>query len=128
MDEEDLDASNWRPFGTKDAMQWEAQGRENTGLVMTLGTALWGKTPADMQRQLLAPHPEVPSGFGLTDFQRLLKWTVLTSLAVSKYQRLRGLPPGARPPEIVFVGTEGLTEWEAKREIVRRAIDHLKKR
>jgi hypothetical protein len=44
------------------------------------------------------------------------------------YQRLRGLPPGVLPAKTVFVGPEGFTEWEARREIVRRVIDHLEKR
>jgi len=127
MDEEELDALNWRPFGTKDAMRLDAQNRENTGLVMTLGVALWGKTPADLQRQLMTPHPEIPPGFGLADFQRLLQWIARVSSAVLMYQRLRGLPAGVLPQETVFVGTEGFTEWDARREIVRRVIDHLEK-
>jgi hypothetical protein len=66
MDEERLDSlMRWPPFGTNDAMRIEAQACRSTAL----GIALWGKTPDDLRRQLLAPHPEIPSGFDLADFR-----------------------------------------------------------
>jgi hypothetical protein len=80
MDEEEFDAfMKLRPFGTEDAMRWDGQVRGNVGLSMTLGSALWGKTSDDLQRQL-------------------------------------------------SFGTQAFTVWEARREIVRRAIDDLEKR
>jgi hypothetical protein len=129
MDEEEFDAfMELRPFGTEDAMRWDAQVRGDVGLSMTLGSALWGKTSDDLQRQLLAPHPEIPPGFGLADFRKLLQWTARMTSAVLVFQRLRGLCPAVLPPPTVFVRTQGFTVWEARREIVRRAIDHLEKR
>ena len=51
MDEEEFDAlMNLRPFGTEDAMHWYAQIRGDIGLGMTLGSALWGRTSEDLQR------------------------------------------------------------------------------
>jgi hypothetical protein len=61
-DEEEFDSlMQWRPFGREDA------GRADAALLRrsTLGLALWGRTSADLQRQLLAVHPEIPSGFDL---------------------------------------------------------------
>jgi hypothetical protein len=48
-----------RPFGTAEAMRVEARLRR----CGTLGLALWGRTSDDLRRQLLAPYPEIPSGF-----------------------------------------------------------------
>ncbi len=128
MDEEEFDARmKLRPFGTADALRSFAQGRADTELIMTLGAALWGRTPGDLQRQLLAPHPEIPSGFDLADLQKLLQLTTRLT-AVLTAQRMRGLPPGVRPTPAVFAGTAGFSEWEARCEIVRRAIDYLEKR
>ena len=129
MDEEEFDARmKLRPFGTEDAMHWYAQIRGDIELGMTLCSALWGRTSEDLQRQLLAPHPEIPSGFDLTDFRNLLQWTAQMSSAVFAVQRMRGLSPAVLPPAAVFVGTHGFTMWEARCEIVRRAIDYLEKR
>jgi hypothetical protein len=59
MDEEEFDLLiGGRPFGTADATLMDAQARRCTAL----GIALWGSTPAGPQRQLLAPHPEIPAG------------------------------------------------------------------
>jgi hypothetical protein len=129
MDEEEFDAlMKLQPFGTEDAMHWYAQIRDDIGLGMTLGSALWGRTSEDLQRQLLAPHPEIPSGFDLADFRKLLHWTAQMSSAVLAVQRMRGLSPAVLPPPAVFIGTHGFTMWEARCEIVLRAIDYLEKR
>jgi hypothetical protein len=129
MDEEEFDAFMvLRPFGTEDAMRWDVQVRGDVGLSITLGSALWGKTSDDLQRQLLAPHPDIPPGFGLADFRKLLQWTAQMTSAVLLFQRLRGLSPAVLPSPTVFVGTQGFTVGEARHEIVCRAIDHLEKR
>ena len=129
MDEEEFGAlMNLRPFGTEDAIHWYAQIRGDIGLGMTLGSALWGRTSEDLQRHLLAPHPEIPSGFDLDDLRKLLQWTAQMSSAVLAVQRMRGLSPAVLPPPAVFVGTHGFTIWEARCEIVRRAIDYLENR
>lgn len=49
----------------------------------TLGLALWGRTFADLQRQLLAVHPEIPSGFSLDDFRALERGTHMISSCLS---------------------------------------------
>jgi hypothetical protein len=117
-----------RPFGTGDVVHWEAELRANTGLVMTLGVALWGKTSEDAQRQLLASHPNIPAEFDLADFRKLPQWTAKTASAVLALQRMRDVPPSILPSPSVFVGSQGLTLWEARCEIVRRAIEYLEKR
>ena len=94
---------------------------------MTLGTALWGKTSEDLERQLLASHPEIPPGFSFADFRKLLQWTAQMSSAVIAAQR-RGFSPSMLSAPAVCVGTKRFTLWEARREIVRRAIDYLEER
>jgi hypothetical protein len=80
MNEEEFDSSmDLRPFGTAEARQVETQLRRR----MSLGFELWGKTPADLQRQLLAPHPEIPSGFDLDDFRNLQQTAQIISEASS---------------------------------------------
>ena len=76
MNEEEFDA--WmqpQPFGTADVLHWEAERRATASVVMTLGAALWGETSEDAQHQLLAPHPEIPAGYDLSAFRKLLQWT-----------------------------------------------------
>jgi hypothetical protein len=129
MDEEEFDAlMKSRPFGTEDAMRWEAELLANTRLGMTLGVALWGNTSEDAQRQLLASHPEIPAGFDLADFRKLLQWTAKMAAAVLALQRMRGMPPAPPPSPTVFAGSQDLTLWEARCEIVRRTIEYLEKR
>ncbi len=137
MDEEELDAMKLLPFGTRDAMRWETQVSDDTRLRMRLGLALWGRTTGDLQRQLLAPHPEIPAGFDLTDFHNLLQWTAQITSVVSQAQRIRTWSPaalsgadaaGGMGSPFVFVGTQRFTLWEARCEIVRRAVDYLEQR
>ena len=122
MNEEEFDAlTKARPFGTADVAHWEAEARGNTRLCMTLGVALWGKTSEDARRQLLAPHPEAPAGVDLGDLRKLLQLTAqmaLMSSAASRFQRTSGMPPSILSDPL----------WEARREIVRRAIVRFEKR
>ena len=70
MNEEDFDLlMQGRPYGTEDALRADAQLQR----LFTLRAALWGRTPDDLQRQLLAPHPEIPPGIALPDLQELLR-------------------------------------------------------
>jgi hypothetical protein len=127
MNEEEFDALiKARPFGTEDAMRWDAQIRGDFGLCMTLGAALWGRTSEDLRRQLLASHPEIPPGVGLADLRKLLQVTAQAASAVLLIQQRYGLSPGAAP--VVTAGTQSFNLWEARHEIVRRAIDHLEMR
>jgi hypothetical protein len=67
MDEQEFDSVIRQPFGTKDAMREDARLRR----CATLAGALFGRTPDNLQRQLLKPYPEIPSGFDLTDLREL---------------------------------------------------------
>ena len=124
MDEEEFDSlANWRPFETADVARSEAQARRGT----TLGIALWGRTSADLQRQLLAPCPEIPPGYDLEDFRALHRManTIATKLrdprnSLSSYV--------ARSASAIFAGGQSITEWEARCEVVRRAIEYLERR
>ncbi len=100
-EEEFVSSRELKPFGTADLAHLEAQGRRTSAL----GVALWGRTADDLQRQLLAPYPEIPSGYDLADFRRLLKTTLLMT--------------GTLP---------GLPLWKVRCEIVRRAIEYLESR
>jgi hypothetical protein len=128
MDEEDFDRlMPFRPFGTDDALRAEAQARRSTAL----GIALWGKTPDDLHRQLLAPHPEIPSGFDLDDLRELQK-NIRTIAAGLGDPRLKGLASltaiRALYSPVIVIGTQRLTALEARWEIVRRAIEYLENR
>ena len=125
MKEEDFDAlTQGRPYGTKDAMRAEAQLRR----IFTLGAALWGRTPADLQRQLLAPHPEIPSGIGLTDLRELLcSVEVMLAAFHDDKKAMTSLSIALSSPTI-SIGAQQFTSWEARCEIARRAIKYLEKR
>jgi hypothetical protein len=129
VDEEELSAfMNLRPWGTGDTAQWEAQSCSNAKLVMTLGPALWGSTPEDLQRQLRASHPDIPPGVDLADLRELLQWATQVNSALVVLQRMRGLHPSVLSSPPLYVGTQHLTVWKARCEIVRRAIDYLENR
>ena len=67
MDEQEFDALFQRPFGREDLERAKA----GLGRCGTLAVALFGRTPEDLRRQLVASHPEIPSGFALADFRDL---------------------------------------------------------
>jgi hypothetical protein len=118
MNEGEFDAlGNYRPFKARDVAQWEGEMLTGTRLFSTLGTALWGKTSEDAQRELLRSQPGIPAGFELADFRKLLQWTGKMASAVLAIQQMRGWPP-----------SEGFTLWEARGEIVRRAVEFFEKR
>lgn len=122
MNEEEFDSLiQGRPFERADVRLMEAQAGRCTSLTVTL----WGKTLDDLQRQLIAPHPEIPAGFELADFRKLQQWVQIIS-AHSGDIRFAWLPRFALTATI-SVGTQQFTEWEARGEIVRRAIEYLEK-
>jgi hypothetical protein len=89
MDEAEFDAFlNLRPLGRDDVTRADAQALRSTAL----GVALWGRNSADLQRQLLAPHPEVPLGFELADFWDLLRSSQKISDALGDHD-VRGCFP-----------------------------------
>src|SRR5215470_17500165 len=116
MDEEEFDS--WlqsRPFTREDVTTEEARWRRST----TLALALWGRTPGDLQRQLLAPYPEIPTGFDLEDFHDLQRRAQLLSASISDPRN--ALSRLAFSSQTIFVGTQRYTGTEARCEIVRRA-------
>ena len=116
MDEEEFDALiQRRPFGAKDAKRAELQFRRSASLASTL----YGKTADDLRRQLLAPSHEIPSGFDLADFRQLLRTTEQLSAA---------MPRLAFAPKTIVLGTQRHREWEARCEIIRRAIEYIENR
>jgi hypothetical protein len=121
MDEEEFDSlMQSRPFGVYDATQADARFRRRA----TLAAALWGNTSEDLQHQLSAPYPEIPFGFELADFRELQRsvQTISSRLSDPRYSWLSSV---VAPPYTIVVGTERFTAWEARCEIVRRAIEYL---
>jgi hypothetical protein len=128
MDEEAyFELRNWRPFGTQDAERMEAQLRRFSAL----GMALWGQKSEHLERQLQLPHPEIPSGFELADYRGLLKYMNLTTRFAARDLLSRHYSWARSWSEFsqtVSVGAEQLPRWEARREIVMRAIEFLERR
>jgi hypothetical protein len=125
MKEEEFDSlMQGRSFGTEDAMRADTQWRR----IFALGAALWGRTPDDLQRQLLAPHPEIPPGIGLTHLRELLR-SVEAILAAFHDEKnaLASISIALSSPAIT-IGTQQFTMWEARCEIVHRAIKYLEMR
>ena len=124
MDEEDLNSLPWQPFSSADAARREAEMRRT----MALGFALWGRTPADLERQLLAPHPETPPGYELADYRNLAGMLVLWANfekrlpGLRKYSAMQALVSGT-----IVVGGRQLTMLQARSEVVRRAIEYLER-
>lgn len=80
MDEREFDALfPSRPFGTQDALHVDARWRRCS----TLGTLLFGRTPDDLRRQLLASHPEIPAGYDLADFHDLQRHLEMVTSALN---------------------------------------------
>jgi hypothetical protein len=123
MDEEEFDSlMQSRPFGTGDALRADARLRRCTAL----GMALWGRTLEDLQRQLLAPFPEIPSGFDLAAL-RELQQSALEISACFSHPRSKWLSRFSSFSPAISVGTQSFTVWEARCEIVRRAIEYLER-
>lgn len=112
MNEEDFDSSmRGRPFETGDATRADVQMRRN----LTLSAALWGRTANDLQRQLLALHPEIPSEFDLIDLRELKRSGLASDAA-------------AVSSLTIVIGNQRFTALEARCEILRRAIKYLEMR
>ena len=125
MDEQEFDSLfPPRPFGTAEAMRAEAR----LGRCASLGLALWGRTSDDLRRQLLAPYPEIPSGFDLHDFRELQRFAQLVSSGLATSRSWLPPFPLATSSPAIFVGTQRFTPWEGCCEVLRRAIEHLEKR
>jgi len=122
MDEDGLGWMGKLPrFGTADAAKLEIR----LGRCASLGQALWGKTTEDLRRQLENSHPEIPRGFDLADFQVLLRETSRFASMNPDDPRNAWARPMLRFAESIRMGGQRFTEWEARAEIVRRAIAYL---
>lgn len=125
MDEQEFDALfSSRLFGTQDALREDVR----RGRLGTLGTLLFGRTPDDLRRQLLASHPEIPTGYDLTDFHDLQRHLELVSGALSNPRNSWLSPLRTAAFGVIEVGTQRLSVWEARLEILRRAIAYLENR
>lgn len=127
MDEQEFDALfPARPYGTQDAMRNDARLRR----CGTLGTLLFGRTPDDLRRQLLASHPEIPTGYDLTDFRDLQRHLEMVTGALSDPRNTWLSPLRLRTAAfgVIEVDTQRLSAWEARLEILRRAIAYLENR
>jgi hypothetical protein len=124
MNEEEFDSSmESRPFGTADVAKAEFHLRRT----IALGMALWGRTSQGLERQLLAPHPEIPPGFQLGDFRNLQQNLQMISAALTD-PRSSWLSRSILSASVISVGTQTFNTLEAKLEIVRRAIEYLDRR
>ncbi len=125
MDEHEFDALfPARPFGRDDAIREDARWRR----CATLGTLLFGRTADDLRCQLLPSHPQIPSGYDLSDFRDLLRHLQILSGALPNAQNAWLSPLAFAASAAIIVGTRRLTLWEARCEIVRRAIEYLERR
>lgn len=122
MDEQEFDALfSSRPFGTQDAMREDARWRR----CGTLAALLFGRTPEDLRLQLLASHPEIPTEYDLADFHDLQRHLELVTSALSDPRSNWLSPLRTAAFGVIEVGTERLSVWEARLEVVRRAIAYL---
>lgn len=113
-----------RPFGTEDAKREAARW----GRCGTLAALLFGRNPDDLRRQLLASHPEIPTGYDLADFHDLQRHLELVTSALSDPRNTWLSPLRTAAFGAIVVDTQRLSVWEARLEIVRRAIDYLENR
>lgn len=120
MDEDDFFAQHlMRPWTRSD---FESAHREGTALAQALwlGNKLWGDAET-MRSQLLAASPEIPSGMGLPELCALER---LARLGL-RYGGSWHWPRASRA--FLWIAGRSLTIWEARYEIIRRAIDFLER-
>jgi hypothetical protein len=122
MDEHEFDALFQQPYGKEETARTQARSRRSSALAV----ALWGRTFDDLWQKLLAPRPEIPPGFDLVDFQELERMVQRILVGVSDPRHAWIL--AHRPLWTVVVGTRRYSEWEARCEIVRRAVEYLENR
>jgi 16S rRNA G1207 methylase RsmC len=121
MNEEEFDSlAAWQPYRTEEALRMEAQMARHAALA----AALWGGTSADLERQLSGRHPAIPSGFALADYRELHRSAEKMAAAMGGPQST-WFSRWARSSWVISVGAQRYTAWEARCEIVRRAIKYL---
>jgi hypothetical protein len=85
-----------------------------------LSERLWGDV-GRMTRQLLADYPEIPTGLGLPELRTLERMLVYFG---GSWPATPGIPKDS----VIIVGSLSYTVWQARCEIVRRAIEFLEHR
>jgi hypothetical protein len=121
VDEEEFDSlMQSSSFTAREATLLDAKLRRRSMLAL----ALCGRTVDDLKRQLTAPHPEIPVGVEIADVRELHLHLQSIPFETLK-NRLRDL---AIPSGTVYIGTELFTVWEARCEVVRRALEYLENR
>jgi hypothetical protein len=63
----------------------------------------------------------------LSDFRELLDVSAQMMSAMSAAHKMDGLPPLLHSSPTIFIGSQRFTLWEARCEIVRRAIEYFGK-
>ena len=117
MDEHVFDSLKpWRPFSTYDSACLEVQ----SGWLTMLAKGLWGTTNENVESQLRAKYPRIPANCTIPDLRKLLQ----LANVLSQSRRTFVLPKSFSSLSIA-AGSQRFTTWEARREIVRRAIEFL---
>ncbi|HXA56194.1 MAG TPA: hypothetical protein VNU84_02075 [Candidatus Acidoferrum sp.] len=122
MDEQEFDSL--LPWG-----RYQRPDMQTAGRLITLGLALWGRTTDDLRQRLLTPTPNVPAGCSLADLQQLERQAEQILgyylARVSIYPTTLG---SLHPQETIAIGTQRFNVLEARCEIARRAVRHLRRR
>jgi hypothetical protein len=108
-------------FQFSDATQMDNQLR----CCCSLGAVLWGRLPKNLERQLAAHHPEIPSGFSLSDFWEFLQLGIRIGSIDWNNPGYAALRSSLGSTSMISVSAQTYTKWEARCEIVRRAIEYL---
>ena len=104
-----------------DSLQYEPWDRKKSELFDALKAWLWSMSLDQLKWQLLAKSPEIPPGYGLADFVKLKRHADWVVIALKEPQFLwisRSMP-------VITLGERCFTAFEARCEIIRRAIAFL---
>lgn len=102
---------------------WKRSDFENalpSAPALWLSARLWCDV-GRMTRQLLANSPEIPTGLGLPQLRTLERMLV-------HFGGSWPTTPGIPKDSMIIIGGLSYTLWEARYEIVRRAIEFLERR
>ncbi len=116
MDEDEFFAQYPMPPWTYSDFQRESGALARA---LPLSAELWGD-PETLRRRLLAAFPEVPAGLGLPEL-RVLERLARLGLRFGDRRAAQRIPKGS----MVIINGRPFTLWEARYEIVRRAIEFL---
>lgn len=76
----------------------------------------------------LASHPEIPAGYDLADSQDRRRHLEMITGASSNPRNTWLSPLGTAAVGVIEVGTQRLSAWETRTEILARAMDYLENR